>query len=144
MAWTRQDPLLQLINTRGRSAQMVSSANHPGLLTSVLCNAAGLAMDFTSTGVAVPHTDPEKDDLPASPVLLVATVDGVLRFYTFSHTDRASGRLVQLPRSVPAIAPELLASGASCLPLSMSMTYPGPPLLVCCPERMAMGVPGGA
>ena len=74
-------------------------------------------MDLTSTGVAVPHTDPEKDDLPASPVLLVATVDGVLRFYTFSHTSRASGRLVQPPRSVPSVGPELLALGVGYLVL---------------------------
>ncbi|KAK9835807.1 hypothetical protein WJX74_008389 [Apatococcus lobatus] len=71
----------------------------------------GLAMDFTSTGVDVPHLDPEKDDLQASPVLLVATVDGILRFYTFSHTDKTSGRLVQPPRSITSISPELLASG---------------------------------
>ena len=107
-------------------------------------------MDFTSTGVAVPHTDPEKDDLPASPVLLVATVDGVLRFYTFSHTDRASGRLVQPPRSVPPTAPELLASGVSFLSLSTSMTVqvglsgPLPPLLVRCPEGMLMVSRGAA
>ena len=70
-------------------------------------------MDFTSTQVTVPNTNPEKDDLPASPVLLVATVDGILRFYTFSHTEKASSRLVQPPRPVTDVAPELLAPGVA-------------------------------
>ena len=78
-------------------------------------------MDFTSTGIVVPHTNPEKEDLPASPVLLVATVDGLLRFYTLSHAEKASARLVQPPRPVPAIAAELLPAGMIALPHSRSV-----------------------
>ncbi len=66
-------------------------------------------MDFTSTSIKIPHTNSEKDDLPASPVLMVATVDGILRFYTLSHVTKASARLVQPPRPVPDISPDLLA-----------------------------------
>ena len=78
-------------------------------------------MDFTGTDVAVSHPNPEQEDLPASPVLMVATVDGILRFYTFSHVDKASARLVQPPRPVPAIFSGLLRPGRLCA-MGFSMT----------------------
>jgi hypothetical protein len=50
---------------------------------------AGLGIDLTCVDVEVDDPNPEKGPLKPSPVLLVATTDGVLRFFTFS-SDRAA------------------------------------------------------
>lgn len=74
--------------------------------------AAGLGVDYTSVQVAVHHPlDPAEPDLPPSPVLVVATSDAKLHFYTLSHLKRpppeGSVRPPTLPRRVhiPADAP---------------------------------------
>ena len=60
-------------------------------------------MDLTATGVAVHHpTDAAEPDLPASPVLVVATSDAKLRFFVLSHTTRPLAGLVAPPTPVPA------------------------------------------
>lgn len=73
---------------------------------------AGLGVDYTSTQVAVHHPlDPAEPDLPPSPVLVVATSDAKLHFYTLSHLQRPPPmgfvRSPTLPRRVyiPADAP---------------------------------------
>eukprot|EP00208_Stichococcus_sp_RCC1054_P003183 CAMPEP_0206136190 /NCGR_PEP_ID=MMETSP1473-20131121/1422_1 /ASSEMBLY_ACC=CAM_ASM_001109 /TAXON_ID=1461547 /ORGANISM="Stichococcus sp, Strain RCC1054" /LENGTH=2071 /DNA_ID=CAMNT_0053528535 /DNA_START=130 /DNA_END=6345 /DNA_ORIENTATION=+ len=72
----------------------------------------GLGVDYTSTQVAVHHPlDPAEPDLPPSPVLVVATSDAKLHFYTLSHLQRPPPmgfvRSPTLPRRVyiPADAP---------------------------------------
>ena len=64
---------------------------------------------MTSTQVPVPHPlDAEADDLPPAPVLLVATSDGKLRFYTAGHLRRPMQGVVRPPvplPSAPALAP---------------------------------------
>jgi len=63
---------------------------------------AGLALDTTSTQVPVPHPlDPEAEDLPPAPVLLVATSDGKLRFYAAGHLRRPMQGVVRPPKPLP-------------------------------------------
>lgn len=64
-------------------------------------------MDFTSTGVEVLPPDPESPPLEASPVLLVATSDEVLRFFTFGHLSKFTKGLVAAPLPLKEIQPRL-------------------------------------
>ena len=64
---------------------------------------AGLAIDLTSTQVQVPNPNPEKGDLPPSPVLVVATSDGQLRFFTLGCTDATLPPTVHPPTPAPPI-----------------------------------------
>lgn len=64
----------------------------------------GLALDYTSSQVVVPHPfDPTAPDLPACPVLFVATSDGVFRTYAFGNLNSMSS-LVHEPETIPAAA----------------------------------------
>ena len=56
----------------------------------------GMALDFTSPG-AVPHPNPEKEDLEGAPLLILATSDGVLRFYRFANTAKSVEGVVRTP-----------------------------------------------
>jgi hypothetical protein len=76
------------------------------------CGRKGLGFDLTSCEVEVWDPDPEKGQLKASPVLLVATSDGVLRFFTFSHSQKALTQQIVAPPmeySLPAPLPGPLA-----------------------------------
>ena len=65
---------------------------------------AGLAVDTTSTQVSVQHPlDAEADDLPPAPVLLVATSDGKLRFYTAGHLKLPMEGIVRPPAPLPPV-----------------------------------------
>ncbi len=71
----------------------------------------GLGMDFTSVDIEVMPPDPEASALPPSPVLLVATSDSALRFFTFAHMTKSTEGVVApaLPLSdtlPPMVAPE--------------------------------------
>lgn len=55
--------------------------------------------------------DPEKGQLKPSPLLLVATTDGVLRFFTFSHSQKALSHQIVAP-PIPYPPPDR-ASGPS-------------------------------
>ena len=69
---------------------------------------AGLALDMTSTQVPVPHPlDAEADDLAPAPMLLAATSDGKLRFYTAGHLRRPMQGVVRPPTPLPP-APALV------------------------------------
>ena len=64
-------------------------------------------MDFTSVGVRVEHPDPEENLLPPGPLLLVATSDGALRLFTFSHTGKPTDGIVAPPLPLEYTAPIL-------------------------------------
>ena len=64
-------------------------------------HATGLAVDLTSTQVPVLHPNPEKGDLPPSPVLIVATSDAQLRFFTLGCADESAAVVVHPPQPVP-------------------------------------------
>ena len=51
--------------------------------------------------VEVLHPNPEKGDVAASPVLIVATSDGVLRFFTLGSTSPHDSCIVQAPKPAP-------------------------------------------
>ena len=68
---------------------------------SCCCTGTGLAVDLTSVQVPVLHPNPEKGNLPPSPVLIVATSDGQLRFFTLGSTAEADAGIVQPRRPVP-------------------------------------------
>eukprot|EP00775_Hariotina_reticulata_P007945 gene7945-8143_t len=64
----------------------------------------GLAVDY-SNQEPIPHpTDVEKPDVPASCILAVATVDGVLRLYRLANFMKDTG-LARAPAQVPAALP---------------------------------------
>jgi len=67
----------------------------------------GLALDFTAPG-GVPHPNLEREDVAGSPLLAVATSDGVLRFYRFASTEKSLEGVVTPPleliREAPAFA----------------------------------------
>jgi nuclear pore complex protein Nup214 len=54
----------------------------------------GLGVDLTSTRVEVWGPDPEAPPLPPAPLLAVATSDGALRLFTFSHRERPTQGIV--------------------------------------------------
>lgn len=61
--------------------------------------------------VAVPYPlDQEKPDAPAGALLLVATVDGVLRLYRLANFSRADAALAAPPERVPNELPAALAA----------------------------------
>ena len=53
----------------------------------------GMALDFTCLQ-KVHHPNIEKPDLLGAPVLVIATSDGVLRFYSFGNTDKSTEGLL--------------------------------------------------
>ena len=82
-------------------------------------------MDLTSVGVAVQSPDPEAPPLPPAPLLLVATSDGALRLFTFSHTGQPTQGVVAPPLPLSAAAPALAQPPAAeqvglCVPLCES------------------------
>lgn len=64
----------------------------------------GMGVDATVPG-AVPHPNPEKADVPAAPLLVIATSDAVLRFFRFACTARNSQAIIHPPRPLPRVAP---------------------------------------
>ena len=70
-------------------------------------------MDTTSTQVPVQHPlDAEAEDMPPAPVLVVATSDGKLRFYTVGHLTRPMEGVVRPPAPLPAV-PSVKANAAT-------------------------------
>ena len=67
----------------------------------------GLGMDLTAVGVKVQPPDPEDDPLPPAPLLVVATSDGVLCLFTFSHLSRPTQGIVRQPLPLQAAQPVL-------------------------------------
>lgn len=67
----------------------------------------GMGVDLTSVGVEVESPDPEAPPLPPAPLLLVATSDGALRLFTFSHAQRPTEGLVAPPLPLSAAVPTL-------------------------------------
>ena len=60
----------------------------------------GMAFDFTYS-VSVPHPNPEKVPLLGAPLLLIATSDGVLRFYRFGSTTKGIQGVITAPKILP-------------------------------------------
>lgn len=75
----------------------------------------GLALDYTSPG-AVPHPNPEKEDLNGAPLLLIATSDSMLRCYRFANTGKSLAGVMRTPLILrrPSSLPP--AQGCSCHP----------------------------
>ena len=56
-----------------------------------------MGLDLSSVALWVLHPDPEKPLLPPSPLLLVATSDAQLRFFTLAHLSRTTEGIVAPP-----------------------------------------------
>ena len=67
----------------------------------------GMGMDLTTTGMEVRLRDPEEDPLPPAPLLVVATSDGALRLFSFSHASRPTQGTVRQPLPLQAVQPVL-------------------------------------
>lgn len=68
-----------------------------------LGHCTGLGMDLTTMGVEVRLRDPEEDPLPPAPLLVVATSDGALRLFSFSHASRPTQGIVRQPLPLQAV-----------------------------------------
>lgn len=106
----------QIIQTRPKYTCQIHCSN-PTIVSSLelhwLCVRAGLAVDLSSVNVSVYHPiDPEAADLPPCPILLVATSDGKLRFYTWGHMQRDLAGVVRTAAPLPQM-PNFLAAAAS-------------------------------
>lgn len=74
---------------------------------------AGLGVDLTSMQLAVHNPlDPAEPDFPPSPLLVAATSDAKLRFYTLSHLRRPLAGLVAPATPISAGMPPLAAPDA--------------------------------
>ena len=82
------------------SLHSMHEPNSPGSCT-------GLGMDLTTMGVEVRLRDPEEDPLPPAPLLVVATSDGTLRLFSFSHASRPTQGIVKQPLPLQAVQPVL-------------------------------------
>jgi len=73
----------------------------------------GLGIDLTATGVIVQHpTDETAPDLPAQPLLWVATSDGVFRAYTFGSLSQSRSCVTE-PRDLPPVHMDALNPAAA-------------------------------
>lgn len=75
---------------------------------------AGLGVDLTSTQLAVHNPlDTAEPDLPPSPLLVAATSDAKLQFYTLSHLRRPLAGIVSPPTPIPTGLPPLASATAA-------------------------------
>lgn len=70
-------------------------------------------MDLTAVGVEVLPPDPEAEPLPPAPLLVVATSDGALRLFTFSHASRPTQGIVNPPLPLQDVHPALASEEAA-------------------------------
>jgi len=101
----------------------------PDAANGAMKNVSGMTVDYSSTGVAVEDitVGENKDNLPSSPVLLVATMDGCLAAFTVARCDREAypSNMVASPQPLPAPSPAK-PKEAQPAPPSQQVAFPPP------------------